>query len=62
VFPTPLISRDPSGFDFGPNVDAYCDDDPINFFDATGCGPNPRDDDQARLARAANGPRPYPPL
>ena len=32
-----FISRDPSGFDFGPNVYAYCDDDPINFFDATGC-------------------------
>jgi len=30
-----FIRQDPSGFDFGPNVYANCDDDPINFFEAT---------------------------
>ena len=31
------LSRDPSGFACGPNLYAYCADDPANFFDATGC-------------------------
>jgi RHS repeat-associated protein len=31
-----FISRDPSGVSGGPNLYAYCSDDPINFFDPTG--------------------------
>jgi uncharacterized protein RhaS with RHS repeats len=34
-----FLSRDPSGFTAGANLYAYCAGDPINFFDATGCGP-----------------------
>ena len=32
-----FISRDPAAFDFGLNGYAYRGDDPINFFDTTGC-------------------------
>ena len=34
-----FVSRDPSGFGAGPNLYAYCWDDPVNFFDPDGLSP-----------------------
>jgi RHS repeat-associated protein len=38
-----FISRDPAGLSAGPNVYAYCGDDPVDVFDATGLEGEPEE-------------------